>query len=125
MPEVTPTANPTQPKQPPFGTPAAAQPTPNRGFEAAGMQQLGPLVQALIEIVPKVGAGSDAGQAILKAVQSLSKFVPPGSVTPASQQQMVRALQQRMAQNNPQMAALAQMRQQGQQPGAMQTGKAA
>jgi hypothetical protein len=114
-----PAANPTQPQQPPFGQAAAAQPSPNRGYEAAGLQRLGLVVQQLQEILPQVGAGSDAGQAILKSLTSLSKFVPPGSVTPAAQRQQIERMSQAQQQGNQQMQALmAQRAAAQQQPGA-------
>lgn len=125
MPQPVPAANPspTQ-KTPPFGTPAAPQPTPNRGYEAAGLQRLGLVIQQLQEILPQVGAGSDAGQAVLKALTGLSKFVPPGSVTPAAQKQQLERMAQAQQQGNQQMQILAQQRA-AQQPGAQQPAKAA
>lgn len=95
-------------------------PTPNRGHEAAGLQALGLVVQKLGEIVPLVGAGSDVGQVVLDALKKLSKFVPPGSVTPANQRNQLEKMAQQQGQTNQQMQALQQMRQQGQggaQPG--------
>lgn len=74
------------------------------------MQRLGLVVQQLQEIVPQVGAGSDVGQAVLKALTSLSKFVPPGSVTPAGQKQQIEQMQMRQAQTNQQMQMLQQQR---------------
>lgn len=120
-----PAANPTQPQQqPPFGQAAAAQPTPNRGYEAAGLQRLGLVINQLQEILPQVGAGSDVGQAILKSLTSLSKFVPPGSVTPAAQKQQLERMAQAQQQGNQQMQILAQQRAQ-QQPQAAAQQKAA
>ena len=113
MPEPAPVANPNPTQQkPPFGQAAAAQPTPNRGYEAAGLQRLGLVVQGLQEILPPVGSGSDVGQAILKALTSLSKFVPPGSVTPAAQKQQLERMAQAQQQGNQQMQALFPQRQQ-------------
>jgi len=113
MPEPAPVANPNPTQQkPPFGQAAAAQPTPNRGYEAAGLQRLGLVVQGLQEILPQVGSGSDVGQAILKALTSLSKFVPPGSVTPAAQKQQLERMAQAQQQGNQQMQALSAQRQQ-------------
>jgi len=119
MPDGTPTPVPgQQPQQPqaPFGQTSAVSPTPNRGHEAAGLQALGLVVQKLTEVIPLVGAGSDVGQAVLDALKKLSKFVPSGSVTPASQKNQLEQMAMRQGQNNQQMKALAQMRQQG-QPG--------
>ena len=105
------------PQAPPFGQAAASQPTPNRGYEAAGLQRLGLVVQQLQEILPQVGAGSDIGQAVLKALTSLSKFVPPGSVTPAGQKQQIEQMMQKQQQGNQQMQLLAAQRAQGAQGG--------
>ena len=113
MPQAAPAASPTSPQQPPFGQSPASQPTPNRGFEAAGLQRLGLIVQQLQEILPQVGAGSDVGQAVLKSLTSLSKFVPPGSVTPAGQKQQIEQMMQKQQQGNQQMQMLAQQRQAG------------
>jgi hypothetical protein len=112
-----------QPQQPPFGSTPATASTPNKGYEAAGMQELGVVVKQLEGLLPKVGASSEAGQAVLKALNSLVKFVPQGSVTPAAQKNSIEAQQRNMAQNNQQMQAIQAMRQKmaqgqgGQQPG--------
>jgi hypothetical protein len=83
------------------------------------MQRLGLVIQQLQEILPQVGASSDAGQAVLKALTSLSKFVPPGSVTPAAQKQQLERMAQAQQQGNQQMQALQQQRMgaQGNAPG--------
>ena len=112
MPATAPAANPTQPQQPPFGQSAAAQPTPNRGYEAAGLQRLGLVIQQLQEILPQLGANSDPGQAVLKALSGLAKFVPPGSVMPAAQRQQLERMAQAQQQGNQQMQALQALQQQ-------------
>ena len=78
------------------------------------MQQLGVAVKQLETLLPQLGASSEAGQAVLKALSSLTKFVPNGSVTPAAQKNSVEAQQRNMAQNNQQMQALRQRMAQGQ-----------
>lgn len=118
MPEGTPTPVPGQPPQSgaPFGSGSAVSPTPNRGHEAAGLQALGLIVQKLGEIIPMVGAGSDVGQVVLDALKKLAKFVPAGSVSPASQRNQLEKMATQQGQNNQQMQALQQMRAgQGQQ----------
>lgn len=125
MPAPAPAANPNQPQQPPFGQAATPQPTPNRGYEAAGLQRLGLVVQELQKLIPLVNAGSDVGQAVLKAVTSLSKFVPPGSVTPAAQNQQIERMAQGNQQSNQQMQMLAAQRAAQQQGAAAQQQKAA
>src|SRR5713226_1595840 len=77
------------------------------------------------------GRYSEAGQAVLKALSSLVKFVPAGSVTPAAQKNSIEVQQRNMAQNNQQMQALKQRLQGGGgapgggQPPAPQPGMAA
>jgi hypothetical protein len=89
------------------------------------LQRLGLVVKQLQEILPQVGAGSDAGQAVLKSLTSLSKFVPPGSVTPAGERQQLERMAQSQQQGNQQMQMLAQQRQQQQNPQQQQQPKAA
>lgn len=72
------------------------------------MQKLGVVVKQLESILPELGASSEAGQAVLKALNSLVKFVPAGSVTPAAQKNSIEAQQRNMMQNNQQMQALKQ-----------------
>jgi hypothetical protein len=95
------------------------------------MQRLGLVVKGLTELLPLVGVGSDVGQAVLKAIQALSKFVPPGSVTPAGERQQIDRMSMANSQNNSQMQALRQRLMQqgggagGGQPGAGGPGAAA
>ena len=81
------------------------------------MQKLGVVVKQLESILPELGASSEAGQAVLKALNSLVKFVPPGSVTPAAQKNSIEAQQRQQAQGNQQMAAIQAMKQKARQGG--------
>ena len=120
MPVPAPAAPGGQPAQPPFGATQATGATPNKGYEAAGLQKLGVVVKQLESLLPEVGASSDIGKAVLEALNKLVKFVPAGSVTPAAQKNSIEAQQRSMQQNNQQMAALKQRMaggQSGQQPG--------
>lgn len=113
MPIPTPAAPGGQPPQPPFGQTSATGSTPNKGFEAAGLQKLGVVVKQMEGMLPEVGASSDVGKAILECLNKLVKFVPAGSVTPAAQKNSIEAQMRAAAQNNQQMQAVQQMRQQG------------
>lgn len=113
MPIPTPAAPGGQPQQPPFGQTPATGSTPNKGYEAAGLQKLGVVVKQLEGMLPEVGASSDVGKAILECLNKLVKFVPAGSVTPAAQKNSIEAQMRAAAQNNQQMQAVQQMRQQG------------
>jgi len=120
MPIPAPAAPGGQPAQPPFGQTPATGATPNKGYEAAGLQELGVIVKQMEKILPQVGASSDVGKAVLDCLNKLVKFVPAGSVTPAAQKNSIEAQQRAMAQNNQQAQAVQQMRQkqaQGAQPG--------
>ena len=112
MPLPAPAAPGQQPQQP-FGSTPATGATPNKGFEAAGLQKLGMVVKQLESILPEVGAGSDVGKAVLESLNKLVKFVPAGSVTPAAQKNSIEAMQRQAAERNQQAAALQAMRQQG------------
>jgi hypothetical protein len=72
------------------------------------MQKLGVVVKQLESILPELGASSEAGAAVLKALTALTKFVPPGSVTPAAQKNSIEAQMRAQAQGNQQMQALKQ-----------------
>ena len=125
MPIPAPAAPGGQPPQPPFGSTQATGSTPNKGYEAAGLQKLGVVVKQLEALLPEVGAGSDIGKAVLESLNKLVKFVPSGSVTPAAQKNSIEAQQRQMAQNNQQAQALAQMRQQQAQGAQQKPGMAA
>ena len=105
------------PSQAPFGTSPATGPTPNRGYEAAGLQRLGLVVKQLEEILPLVGAGSEMGKEVLKALNALVKLVPAGSVSPAAQKNNIQQIAARNAQENQQMQALKQQKMQATQGG--------
>lgn len=110
-----------QPQQPPFGNTQATGATPNKGYEAAGLQKLGGVIKQLEVLLPEVGASSDIGKDVLKALNMLTKWVPAGAMTPAAQKNNIEAQMRNAAQNNQQMQAIQQMRQQA----APQPGRAA
>ena len=58
------------------------------------------------------------GQAVFEAMKKLMKFVPPGSVTPASAKNNIEQMAMKNAQQNQQMQALKQQQGGGGQPGA-------
>lgn len=71
-----------------------------------------------------LGSGSEPGAAVLKALNSLAKFVPSGSVTPGAERTNIDRMAMQNAQNN---QAMQQMRQGGGQgaPQGMPGAKAA
>jgi hypothetical protein len=110
MPIPAPAAPGGQPAQPPFGQTPATGATPNKGYEAAGLQKLGSILKMMEQALPELGASSDPGKALLEAMNKISKFVPAGSVTPAAEKNSIEAQQRAMAQRNQQAQAVQQMR---------------
>jgi hypothetical protein len=110
MPDGTPASAPGQPATPqaPFGSTSAVSPSPNKGHEAAGMQKLGVVVSQLGEVIPLVGATSEAGMAVMDAIKKLSKFVPAGAVSPAGQRNQLEQMAAKQGQQNQQMQMLKQ-----------------
>ena len=102
-------------QQPPFGTSPATGPTPNKGFEAAGLQQLGLAIRQLEKLVPMLGVGSEPGKDVMKALNMLSKHVPSGAVTPAAEKNSIEKMAMQNAQQGQQMQ---QMRKSMAGPGA-------
>jgi len=101
-----------------MGVSSATGPTPNAGFEAAARQRLGVIIRQLEQMVPQIGATSEIGKDVLKALNMFSKHIQPGEVTPAAER---NTLEQTMMQNQQNQAQMQQMRQQppagGQPPG--------
>ena len=95
----TPTAPGAQAPQAPFGQSPVTGPTPNKGFEAAGIQKLGVIVKELESLVPMVGATSEVGKAVLDALGKLAKHIPTGAVSPASQRNVIQDMMQKAQQN--------------------------
>lgn len=63
--------------------------------------------------MPLVGAASEPGMALGEAIRKLVKFVPPGAVGPAGQNNAMQQMMLRQQQAGPQMQA---MRAQAAQP---------
>lgn len=106
-----------QPGQSPPGSSPATTPVPNRGQEAAGLATLNVIVNALLKLAPQFGASSDVGRSVLKAVNDLSKHVPPGSTSSGVENNAMAKMMREHQQEQP-MAQLmaAHGAQQPQQP---------
>jgi len=102
MPENTQAAGQGQAQQAPFGTSSSTGPTPNAGYKAAAFQRLGLLTNQLTELLPLLGATSEEGQAVMKAISTLAKLVPTGSSSPTADRNSI----QQMAMKNEQNSAL-------------------
>lgn len=73
--------------------------TPNKGFEAAGLQKLGVLVKEMESLLPMLGATSEPGKAVLEALGKLAKHVPTGAVSPASSRNVMQEMMMKSQQN--------------------------
>lgn len=71
------------------------------------MQRLGVILKQLTDIVPMLGAQSEAGQLVLGFLPKLAKLIPAGSVTPAAEQNV---MQSAMLKNAQQAQMIQQMR---------------
>lgn len=97
-----------------MGTSPATQPTQNRGQEMKGMQKLALLVGELPSLLAMLGATSEAGQAVTKAITLLAKHVPPGSASPAGKRNEIQDMAMQQTQNS---ALMQSMQQRGGAPG--------
>lgn len=89
--------------------------TPNKGFEAAGLQKLGVIVKQMEALLPMLGSTSEAGKAVLEALSKLAKHIPTGSVTPAAERNTIQDMFMKAQQNGQMQKQLDQQRAQGQQ----------
>lgn len=101
--------------KPAFGSSPATQATPNAGYSAAGIQAIGVLINMMQQVLLKVGATSEEGKVLLKAMNDLVKVVPAGTTTPAAERAM---LDQAKMQNTQNGAIQQQMQQRAQGMGA-------
>lgn len=74
------------------GAGGASMPAPNVGHLASGRVFVQQATKMLEKALPMVGAESDIGQAVIKAIQNLTKFTGPE----ASPQMQQTGLQQLM-----------------------------
>lgn len=104
-----PAPQPAAPKAPgaaPFGSSPATGPTPNRGFEVAGLQKLGLVLKQLEMLLPMLGSGSEAGKDVLKCINTLGKHVQPGTNSPASEKNQIEEMALKNAQRSQQVAQM-------------------
>ena len=106
-------APPPTPGKEPFGNSSASQATPNAGYEAAALQRVGVLVKQVQDLMNMVGATSETGQGLLKALNIRVKMVPAGTVSSASEKNMLDQAQMRNTQN---MALQQQLKAQAMKP---------
>jgi hypothetical protein len=82
------------------------QPTPNRGNQAAALAQVQWAVRLLETALPQLGAASPQGQAVMKAITSLSKHTPTAGGSPGVQKTALQDLMMQQRQQQPMMDML-------------------
>lgn len=75
------------------------------------------VIKQMTELFSMLGPGSEVGKDVLKALNTLSKHVPPGSVTPAAEKNGIEQMALKNAQQSQQMQQLKQQGAGGQAPG--------
>lgn len=90
-----------------MGSSPVTAPTQNLGLAARGVQAVGALLNGMAMVVPLVGANTEIGRALAKAMIDIGKLVPPGSTSPQGESNFVKGMAMRNAQMAPQRAALA------------------
>lgn len=103
----------TLPGQPPFGSSPVQMPTPDRGNQAAALAKVSTAVRILELALPELGATSEAGKAVLTAVNSLAKHIPPGSINPGVENSSMMQMMSQQKQEQPMISALRAMGQGG------------
>lgn len=88
------------PQQAPMGSSSITGPTPNRGFEAAGMQKLAMAIKMLTDALPLLGATSEVGGQVMDTIKKLGKHIQPGAMTPASERNNIEQMAMRNQQNS-------------------------
>jgi hypothetical protein len=63
-------------------------------------------VKLLESALAKVGATSPIGDAVMKALNGLAKHIPPGTVSPAGEQNEIQNMAMRNVQQQGQVAAM-------------------
>lgn len=109
----------TLPGQPPFGSSPVQMPTPDRGLQSAALAQVSWAVRILEKALPLLGAGSNPGKDVLKALQSLTKHVPPGSTMPGAENSVLQQMMMQGKQEQPMNQVLQAMGQGGAPGGGM------
>lgn len=74
--------------------------TQNRGYEMAGIKQVGLALLILESAQPLVGSGTEPGKIVHRCIGDLAKIVPPGTVTPADIRNAMQQLMVKQAQFN-------------------------
>lgn len=79
----------------------ASAPVANQGQNAAGVAMIGIIIKLMERAIPLLGSGSEAGQALVKGLSSLSKHAPVGGISPGIEAAELQKLQMQQRQHAP------------------------
>lgn len=96
----------------------ATLPSPNRGLQSKGLTQVQTAVRILEQALPLLGADTEPGKDVMKALTSLSKHIPAGSTSPGVERTGLQQMMQQQRQDQPQQALMKALSQGGGAPGA-------
>lgn len=85
--------------KPPMGSGPMSVPSGSPGTNAGAMAKVREAINILQAALPEFPPGSDPHKAVLNAISSISKYVPPSSEVPGVQQTALRDLQQNAGKN--------------------------
>lgn len=94
---------------PPGPTGPASPPTGNPGLAADGLSKVREAVHLLEMALPTVPLGSEPHKAVLDAIKSLSKAVPPSEGVPGVQLSQINGLKQKAQQDQMMQAVMRSM----------------
>lgn len=94
------------PQPQPGATGGATAPVANSGMAAGALARLKVATNLLSTLIQPLGAGSDAGKAVLKALSALAPFVPEGEMSQGVQDTALQNLLLQAQQQGPQVAAM-------------------
>jgi hypothetical protein len=77
-----------------MGAAPSAVPTGNPGQNAAGLSQVRAAIDILTKALPSLHSGSEPWKAVMNAMTSLGKFVPPSAEVPGVQRTTAQGLAQ-------------------------------
>lgn len=81
------------------------------------MAQISMAIKLLEKALPMLGAGSAEGKDVMRALTTLSKHLPPGSVTPGIEQTQMQNFMSQQRQAQPQQAMMQALAAKGGAPG--------
>jgi len=84
---------------PPMGSSPISTPSGSPGANAGAMSKVREAINILQAALPELGIGTEPHKAVMNAISSISKYVPPSAEVPGVQQTALRDLAQNAQKN--------------------------